>query len=173
MIRFDHYPQFITITNLNWLPILQNDHHKQIILEALKTRIQKKQLTLYAFLLMPNHMHFIWQLHDGIIREGFQKDFLKFTARSLLQFMRMNDDPLLPTLRVKAPDRKFQIWERNSLSIDLSYESIFAQKMKYLHDNPTQPKWGLSVHPEEYLYSSAIFYETGLDRFGILTHYRG
>lgn len=36
MIRFDHYPQFITITNHNWLPLLKSDYHKDIIIEALK-----------------------------------------------------------------------------------------------------------------------------------------
>ena len=35
MILYDHHPQFITITNLNWLPVLQNDHHKEIVLEAI------------------------------------------------------------------------------------------------------------------------------------------
>jgi len=28
------------------------------------------------------------------------------------------------------------------------------------------------VYPEEYKYSSAGFYETGIDEFGILTHYK-
>jgi hypothetical protein len=33
--------------------------------------------------------------------------------------MRMHDDPLLKMLEVKAADRNFQVWERNSLSVDL------------------------------------------------------
>jgi hypothetical protein len=27
-------------------------------------------------------------------------------------------------------------------------------------------------HPEDYKYSSANFYETGIDEFGLLTHYK-
>jgi len=27
-------------------------------------------------------------------------------------------------------------------------------------------------HPEDYKYSSAKFYETGIDEFGLLTHYK-
>ena len=173
MIRFDHYTQFVTITNLNWLPLLQNDYHKQIIIEALQNRVVKKQVSIYAFVVMPNHMHFIWQLHDGIIREDFQRDFLKFTARSILNFMRMNDDPLLTGLKVKAPDRKFQVWERNSLSIDIYSEKVLVQKLNYIHANPVHPKWKLADLPENYQYSSAQFYETGVDEFNILTHFRG
>lgn len=34
------------------------------------------------------------------------------------------------------------------------------------------PPWRLVQHPEDYEYSSSKFYETGLDEFGLLTHYR-
>ncbi|MDP4286189.1 MAG: hypothetical protein Q8891_17405 [Bacteroidota bacterium] len=32
--------------------------------------------------------------------------------------------------------------------------------------------WNLVVYPEDYQYSSANFYETGMDEFGMLTHYK-
>lgn len=121
---------------------------------------------------MPNHMHLIWQFHDGINKSHFQRDFLKFTARSLLWFMRMNNDITLPLLDVDAADRKFQVWKRNSLSIDIYSEKVFLQKLDYIHQNPLKEKWNLSVHQEDYKYSSAKFYQTGLDTFGILTHFK-
>jgi putative transposase len=173
MIRFDHYTRFTTITCLNWLPILRNDFHKEIIVEALKTRVEKQQVTIYAFVIMPNHMHIIWQLHDGIIRQGFQRDLLKFTARSILSFMKMNNDPQYALLHVTTADRKHQLWERNSLHIDLYSEKLFLQKFNYLHNNPVQSKWLLTDRPENYRLSSVRFYETGVDEFGLLTHYRG
>ena len=173
MIRFDHPAQFVTITCLNWLPVLQNNLHKEIIIEALKKRVDNQQVTVYAFVLMPNHMHLIWHLHDGIIREDFQRDFLKFTARSILLFMKMSGDPLYETLKVKAADRHYQVWERNSLSINLYTEKVFLQKLNYLHNNPVASKWKLADLPENYKYSSALFYETGIDNFGCLSHFRG
>ncbi len=118
-------------------------------------------------------MHLIWQLHDDIVREDFQRDLLKFTARSILNFMRMNDDSMIHLLKVISSDRHYQVWERNSLSIDLYSEKIFLQKMNYIHNNPIQPKWKLSDLPENYPFSSAKFYETGVDEFSLLTHYRG
>src|SRR6478609_3424173 len=173
MIRFDHHPQFLTVTNLNWLPVLQNHHHKQILIEALKHRVVLKQVSIYAFVIMPNHFHAIWQLHDGINKVSFQRDLLKFTVRSILKFMLMNDDPLLNSLKVKAADRQQQVWERNSLSIDLWSEKVFIQKLNYIHNNPVRGKWKLSLTPEEYKYGSALFYETGIDEFGFLEHYKG
>jgi len=167
MIRFDHHAQFITVTNLNWLPVLQNDYHKQILIEALKHRVSKQEVSIYAFVIMPNHFHAIWQLHDGINKAAFQRDLLKFTARSILKFMLMNDDPLLAQLKVKAADRVQQVWKRNSLSVDLWSEKVFIQKLNYIHNNPVQTKWKLAQLPEQYKYSSALFYEAGIDEFGL------
>lgn len=172
MIRFEHHPQFVTITNLNWLPVLENNHHKQILVEALSKRVNKEMVTIYGFVIMPNHFHAIWQLHDGISRVGFQRDLLKFTARSLLHFMLMNDNPILNQLQVKAADRNYQIWERNSLSVDLFSEKVFFQKLDYIHANPLQERWRLAKLPEEYRWSSASYYETGVSEFDFLTHYR-
>lgn len=173
MIRFGNNIQFITITNLNWLPVLQNDHHKQIIIEALQHRVNLKQVSIYAFVIMPNHFHAIWQLHDTIDKTSFQRDLLKFTSRSILKFMLMNENPLLEKLKVKATDRQYQVWERNSLSMDIFTQHFFHQKLEYIHNNPIQDKWKLSPTPTEYKYSSALFYETGNDVFGILEQYAG
>jgi putative transposase len=172
MLQFQHHVQFFTATNLNWLCCLQNDFHKQIIIEALQHRVNNNQLSVYGFVIMPNHIHCIWQIHDNLTREIFQRDFLKFTARSILKFMLMNDDPLLKELRVKAKDREYQLWERNALSVDLFSEEVLLQKLNYIHSNPIQPKWNLSDTPESYSYSSARFYEIGIDDFNFLTHYK-
>jgi len=160
----DHPTEFFTATNLEWLHLLS--------IEALKHRTDKGQLTINAFVIMPNHFHIIWRVHDGIDRGAFQRDLMKFTARSVLKFMMMNEDRLLKQLQVKAADRKQQVWERNPLSIELFTEDVFIQKLNYIHNNPLQPKWSLCKRPEDYFYSSAKFYETGIDDFGLLTHYK-
>ena len=122
---------------------------------------------------MPNHFHIIWRINGNIKKSDFQRDFMKFTARSLLKFMLMNNDNLLAGLKVKSADRQQQVWERNSLSIELYSEAVFIQKLDYIHNNPLQPKWQLCKLPEDYFYSSAKFYEVGgNDDFGILTHFR-
>ena len=172
MIRFGHHVQFVTITNLNWLPVLEKEAHKEIIAEAIKHRVEKKEVSVYAFVIMPNHLHIIWQLHDGVIKTDFQRDFLKFTARSILNFMKMNDDPMLNQLLVNDADRKYQVWERNSLSIDLYTEKVFIQKLEYIHNNPLQHKWQLALLPGDYKWSSAAFYQKGTHEFDFLTNFR-
>jgi hypothetical protein len=45
--------------------------------------------------------------------------------------------------------------------------------LEYIHNNPVQERWNLADSMEEYKYSSARFYETGVDEWGFLTHYAG
>ena len=134
MYRFQHHAQFFTVTNLNWLSILENDYHKQILLEALKHRVNKNEVTVYAVVIMPNHFHAIWQIHDRMEKEGFQGTLLRFTARSILNFMKMDDDELIEHLHVKATDRNYQVWGRVALSNDLFTEEVFLQKLNYIHN---------------------------------------
>ncbi len=108
---------------------------------------------------MPNHFHAIWQLHDGVDKSSFQRNLLKFTARNILKFMLMNENPLVGKLKVEATDRQYQVSKRNSVSIDIFPQNVFNQKLNYIHNNPIQDKWKLSATPEEYKYSSALFYE--------------
>ncbi|MDB5264289.1 MAG: hypothetical protein JWQ14_3572, partial [Adhaeribacter sp.] len=49
---------------------------------------------------------------------------------------------------------------------------ILEQKLHYLHQNPLQERWQLATSPENYPWSSAAFYETEVDVFNFLTHYR-
>ncbi|MEO6330125.1 MAG: hypothetical protein ABIO55_14415 [Ginsengibacter sp.] len=58
---------------------------------------------------------------------------------------------------------------KEPLSIELISESMFIQKLEYIHYNPVSA--GLCKVPEEYYYSSAKFYFDGTDNFRMLTHY--
>ena len=50
-------------------------------------------------------------------------------------------------------------------------KELVFQKLNYSHNNPLQDHWKLADSPENYKWSSAKFYETGIDEFGFLTHY--
>ncbi len=83
--------------------------------------------------------------------------------------MKKNHPAVLQKFLINAKDRKYQIWERNPLSLDLLTKEIFIQKVTYIHYNLVEA--GLSGYPEKYKYSSAKFCETGVDEFGFITHW--
>ena len=84
-------------------------------------------------------------------------------------FYKKNDPAFLERFRVDAKDRQYQLWERNPCSKALWTPPVYQQKLQYIHYNPV--KKGLCKNPEDYHYSSALFYETGKDNWGFLEKY--
>ena len=170
-INFDYYPQFFTATILEWKHLLKEDAYKDIVISSLLHLKNEGSIVIYGFVIMPNHIHLIWQIQDGFKREMIQNRFLKFTAQQMKFRLIDTNDSRLSKFKVDAKDREYQFWERNALSIDLWSPHVFTQKLDYTHNNPLQDRWQLAKYPEDYKYSSANFYATGIDTFGLLTPY--
>ncbi|MCW3075655.1 MAG: hypothetical protein JWO32_264 [Bacteroidetes bacterium] len=161
---------FSTYTNLNWISILNDEEFKDIIIRSLQFLVTEKRIVLYAFVIMPNHMHLLWLIREDYILKNVQRDFLKYTAQQIRFKLIETQNSLIDSLTVNAKDRKLQIWERNGLSFQLINKETIFQKFKYIHMNPIKEKWSLASSPEEYFYSSASYYKTEVDNFKMLTH---
>jgi putative transposase len=167
-----HHVQFFTAVCNDWLHLLELEEAKDIIIKVLHYQVKVGHIKIAAFVIMPNHLHIIWRIQNEWKLEDIQRDFLKFTAKELLRLIESKKGIQgLEALYVGLKDRIFQVWKRNSMSIDLIHEWFFRQKFDYLHDNPCQSHWQLALQPEGYRYSSARFYESGEDEFGFLTHH--
>ncbi len=94
---------------------------------------------------------------------------MKFTSQTIVRDLREIITRFLKVLCRCKGQKKYQIWERNPLSVDLWTKEVFIQKLEYVHYNPVAA--GLCTYPEEYKYSSAKFYEAGVDEFEFLTHW--
>jgi putative transposase len=164
----EYWPQFFTATILEWKTLLQQDKYKEEIVKSLRFLVQQKRIKLYAFVIMNNHLHLIWQPMPGQTLQTIQHSFLKHTAQAIKLNLQQTNRELLEQFKVGAKDRMYQFWERNSLSVELRSSKVFNQKLEYIHYNPV--KAGLCINPEDYYYSSAKFYTTGVDDFGMLTN---
>ncbi len=126
---------------------------------------------MYAFVIMPNHLHFIWTIHPNNSRkESPHGSFLKFTAHRFRKILFEHDPEALKQYAVSAYNKSHEFWQRDSLAIPLYNLPFILQKLNYIHNNPVAKHWNLAPYPEAYRFSSASFYETGFDEFGILNH---
>ncbi|HTN17828.1 MAG TPA: hypothetical protein VL092_09125 [Chitinophagaceae bacterium] len=157
---------FFTASILGRKHLLKPEQYKLIIIDSLRYLVQIHRVYLNTFVLMDSHIHLLWQIRVGNTRPQVQRDFLKFTAQQIQKDLYKHHPEGLEHFCVSAKDRKYQIWERNALSVAIWSEAIFYQKLAYIHQNPVRA--GLCASPEAYVYSSAAFYLTGEDRFGIL-----
>jgi REP element-mobilizing transposase RayT len=134
----------------------------------LKELSEKGLIKVYAFIIMPNHLHFIWEqtLMNG--KETAQGSFLKYTAHEFLKNLKETGDSA--RYEVNAANKKHEIWQRDSLSVEIYTREVAKQKLEYIHFNPINGKWNLAKDDLDYHYSSARFYETGIDEFGFLNN---
>ena len=164
------YPQFFTASIKGRHKILEEDKYKDIIIDSLRFLVEDKRIVLYSFVIMPDHLHLIWQMQPLIHPQHLQRDFLKYTAQKIKFDLQKINPELLETFRSDANDRTYQFWKRRALSIELRTDKVHQQKLEYIHENPV--KAAMCKLPEEYKYSSALFYHTGIESWGFLTHHR-
>ncbi len=163
------WPQFFSATIKEWMPLLREDKYKNVIVDSLKFLVTESKVTINGYVIMNNHIHIIWQAKGNNTLQKIQTSFLKQTSKEFKRLL--EEDKNLEKYQVDAIDRKYNFWQRDSLNIELYTATVFHQKMNYIHYNPVRAK--LCELPEDYHFSSALFYEKGIDHFGFIEHYMG
>jgi putative transposase len=161
---------FWTATINSWHKLMEENSYKQIVIDSLHYLSDKGKINVYAFVIMPNHIHLIWQTNELNGKESAQGSLLKFTAHEFKKRLLKDNPFMLHLFSVQAHNKTYEFWQRDSLAIHLYNRQVAFQKLRYLHNNPLAEHWQLSNSPESYHYSSARFYETGADDFGFLKH---
>lgn len=167
-----HQAYFYTDTIFEFNNLLADDNLKIIIINSLKYLVENNLVEIFGYVIMPNHIHLIWNILDNERKESVAGSFSKFTAHQFKKYLQAKDLTLLHQYSSNKTDRKFQFWKRDPLAIPLSNENILIEKLNYIHNNPIKEKWSLANLPEDYRFSSASFYKTGFDEFNFLTHFR-
>ena len=163
---------FYTDTIFEFKHLLADDSLKMIVINSWKHLIEQGKIKIYGYVIMPNHIHLIWEMLELNGKESPAGSFAKFTSHEFKHYLHLHDVDKLKDYESKKRDRKYQFWKRDPLAISLSSEIIFLQKLEYIHNNPMSQKWRLASLPEGYRWSSANYYQNGVDEFGIISDYR-
>src|ERR1700752_3097491 len=122
-----YWPEFYTASILEWKHLLKPNKYKDLLIDSLHFMVLEKMIKLYAFVLMSNHMHLIWQALQDKTPEKIQHSLLSFTAKKIKDDLEINHPLVLPHFKVNVKDREYQIWERNSLGVELYSPGVFMQ----------------------------------------------
>ena len=99
-----YWPQFYTATILEWKPLLKPAKYKDVIIESIQHLTINKKITLYAFVIMDNHIHLIWQAVGDKTTVQLQHSFMKYTAQQIKFDLVQNHPLVLDKFRVNAKD---------------------------------------------------------------------
>jgi putative transposase len=162
---------FWTDTIKDWHHLLKLDKYKEVIIEELQWLKNKNKIAVYGFVIMPNHLHLLWEMLEKNGKEMPHASFNKWTASQFLQDIRKNHPKVILYFEEQSEERNHRFWQTDPKAILMDSGKKFEQKLDYIHNNPLHERWNLTKSPEEYYWSSASFYMTGKDDFEILTHY--
>jgi putative transposase len=160
---------FSTYTNLNLTSNLKDEEYQDIIVDSLRFLVNNGRVSIFGFVVMPNHIRLLWKMKDGQKLNEVQRDFLKFTEQMVQFKMLRSKGKIDPKLFFGGADNN-RVWKRNGTSVSLdSYEEI-VQKLSFLHKDPTNRKWNLCMSLDKYKYSSFRFYLNGDREFEFLSN---
>jgi|AVFP01.1.fsa_nt_gi putative transposase len=151
-------PYFITCTIVNWLPLFEQAKILDILVNSLQHMQKNCRLTLYAYVIMKNHLHLIASSKN---LSNEMAAFKSYTARCSIDWLKSIE--MIDTLRLLKKykktykhDQEFQFWVEGFHPKLIFNDSVFKQKLNYIHQNPV--KAGYVDTPEDWFYSSARNY---------------
>lgn len=156
---------FITITTVNWVDLFTRQGLRKIITDSLNYCQKHKGLEVYAYCLMPSHLHLMCRAQDDeqklyeIIR-----DFKKFTSKKIVEYIQENPESrrewLLEMFQKACEDltrdQQYKVWQDGYHAEMLTSNKFIYQKLNYIHMNPV--KDGLVENAWDYMFSSARNY---------------
>ena len=163
-IDADHL-YFVTTSAVQRARIFRRPVIKRILVDSLNVARILGQIELYAFTIMPNHVHLIVRCLDGQTPASIVREFKKATANLVLrQFEAEGNQQALSfcAAAVKpGQQQQYAVWESEYQAKNVFSPGFLEQKLAYVHENPVQPHWRLAELPELYPWSSAGFYLAG------------
>jgi REP element-mobilizing transposase RayT len=155
---------FVSFATIYWIDVFVRDEYFNILVESLDYCRKNKGMEIYAWCILPSHVHLIFMAKNNNPGE-LLKEFKTFTSKELQGAIETNSQEsrkewmlwMMERAGKKNSNVKIrQFWQQNNKPIELWSSEVIQQKLDYIHNNPVEE--GFVQKPEEYLYSSAKNY---------------
>jgi putative transposase len=130
---------FITFSCYHRLPFLADQASKDLTEQILERTRLRHEARIYAYVLMPEHVHLLINEPPTIILGQFLKSFKQEVSRKL------------------KGDRK-QFWQSRYFDRNIRGDEAFSEVVEYIHQNPV--KRGLVQRSADYRWCSLNHYAT-------------
>ncbi|RJO64549.1 MAG: hypothetical protein C4523_18040 [Myxococcales bacterium] len=145
---------FITPTVRRWYYLFDRHDRWRIIADSLRYCRQHKELKLFGYVFMMNHLHLLIQSPDAI---SFLRDFKRHTARAIFDNIRQTEPKLENFFLTEKGES--ELWLNSNMPEPVEQEAFLRQKLDYIHNNPVRKQYVREA--KDWYWSSALYYETG------------
>jgi putative transposase len=132
---------FITFSCFHRLPFLEAPEPKDAVEAILEQARARHGARVYAYVLMPEHIHLLINEPPSILLAQFLKAFKQIASR-------------------KLKDNLPQFWQPRYFDANIRGETARSEVIRYIHRNPV--KRGLAASPGLYQWSSFNHYAAGI-----------
>lgn len=163
-IRNQSGVHFITFAVVEWVDIFTRTDYQEIIIESLKHCQDRKDLIIYSWCLMSNHIHLIVAAKKANLSD-ILRDFKSYTSKKIVERISGNPNEsrkgwMLDIFRNAGANNisntTYQLWRQDNHPKEIFTEKFGNRKLTYIHNNPV--KAGIVEKAEDYLLSSARDY---------------
>ncbi|MCK4342324.1 MAG: transposase [Phycisphaerae bacterium] len=141
-------------------PLLSRDRSRTWFLEALDVARTKHAFDLWAYVIMPEHVHLlIWPRNEVYSISDILSDMKLPVTRRAVKYLREHAPAYLTRLRDEQPNGKVvhRFWQRGGgFDRNLVQPAAIHRHIEYIHANPVRR--GLVEHPEDWPWSSARYF---------------
>jgi putative transposase len=161
----DGLPHFLTFSCYRRLQLLSKDRTREWFLESLQAARQAHGFHLWAWVIMPEHVHLlIWPPAERISSEpgkalgrlaGILADIKRPVGQKAIRHLEQLDSKFLERLTVRHRNRTYRrFWQAGSgYDEPINDPRAILAIIEYIHNNPVRR--GLVARAEDWIWSSA------------------
>ena len=144
---------YLTAVARDRLPVFRTDAIKVITCKALDEARTSGAFGIYAYVIMPDHLH---ALTASALKPSKILQYINgIVSRRVIDHLKQHGhNASLRKLQRESGVRghKYSLWEHHSNALPVFSESMFMQKVNYIHQNPVRAE--LVERAEDYCWSS-------------------
>ena len=88
-IRDQQAVHFITFATVQWVDVFTRSDYANIVVDSLSYCQKEKGLEIYAYCIMPSHVHLICRADDNTPLSDVMRDFKKFTSKKIVKTIKL------------------------------------------------------------------------------------
>lgn len=161
-VRFQNTPgeaHYLTISCFQKRPFLSRDRTRRYVIAALEKARVRFNFHLWAYVIMPNHVHLLlFPLEEEYDMGKIETAIKLSVSRRALHYLRTQNPAGLRLLETGQKDTPYRFWQQgNGYDVNINTREAAYEIGKYVHENPVRA--GLCEKAEDWNWSSAQEWE--------------
>jgi len=155
---------YLTFSCFHRIPLLNRDRSRNWVIEAIARSRTKSPFDLWAYVIMPEHVHLVLQPKDDTQISAILSTLKQSVSKQAIRWLECHAPEFLHQIEDLQPNgkRHHRFWQRGG-GYDRNLRSTrdVHEKIRYVHLNPVRR--GLVRRATDWKWSSASAWETGND----------